>query len=113
MSKLHPKLTLQLFTTEKCVGPGVIILLEKVSELGSLRKAALSIDMAYSKASNIIKRAENELNITLLNSKIGGASGGGATLTDDAVRLIKSYRKCEAELNSICSEKFSEHFSWL
>ena len=113
MSKLHPKLTFQLYTDEKCVGPGVIILLEKVRELGSLRKASLSIDMAYSKAFNIIKRAEKELDTTLLVSKTGGAFGGGAILSDDALRLIKEYRDCECELNDFCKQKFDEHFSWL
>jgi hypothetical protein len=31
-SKLHPKLTLQIFADEKCFGPGVALLLEKVKE---------------------------------------------------------------------------------
>lgn len=112
-NKLHPKLTLQLFTSEKCFGPGVALLLEKVMEHNSLRGAASDINMSYSKAWTIIKRAENELGFTLLVSKTGGADGGGATLTDNAKRLLKSFRDCEQELNAFCNDKYPEYFSWI
>ncbi len=111
--QLHPKLTLQLFTDDKCFGPGVAVLLEKVMEHNSLRSAASDINMSYSKAWTIIRRAEKELGFSLLVSKTGGTDGGGATLTDNAVRLLKAYRDCERQLNDYCSEKYCEYFSWI
>lgn len=112
-NKLHPKLTLQFFTDEKCFGPGVVLLLEKIKERSSMRKAAFEIGMSYSKAYTIIRRAQKHLGFELLNSKTGGVSGGGATLTDEAQRLITEFRACERELFLYCDEKFMEHFSWL
>ena len=46
----RPVLTIRIFGEEKCFGPGVAVLLRKVRELHSLRAAAMSIGMAYSKA---------------------------------------------------------------
>ena len=43
-------LTVRLFCGEKCFGPGMAQLLRKVQELHSLRAAAMSMNMAYSKA---------------------------------------------------------------
>ena len=48
--KLTYNLAVRLFSDEKCFGPGVAQLLHRVQELHSLRAAAMSIGMAYSKA---------------------------------------------------------------
>lgn len=110
---LHPKVTLQLFTDEKSFGPGVALLLEKIKEKSSIRKAAFDIGMSYSKAWTIIRRAENNLGIELLVSKTGGTDGGGATLTEDGERMLKAFRECEKELFEFTAEKFSQYFSWM
>lgn len=89
------------------------MLLEKVKEKNSLRAAALDIDMSYSKAWTIIKRAEKLLGFELLVSKTGGVAGGGATLTNNAQRLLTEFRQYEKELDEYCSGKFTEHFSWI
>lgn len=112
-SKLHPKVTLQFFTDEKCFGPGVALLLEKIKENNSIRKAAFSINMSYSKAWTIIKRAEKNLGFELLVSKTGGADGGGATLTENAQRLLSAFRQCEQQLFSFSELKYNEYFSWI
>ena len=112
-AELHPKLTLQFFTDEKCFGPGVALLLEKIKEQSSIRKAAFSIGMSYSKAWTIIRRAEENLGFKLLDSKTGGADGGGATLTENGERLLSDFRKCESELFDFCEQKYQEHFSWM
>lgn len=112
-AKLHPKLTLQFFTDEKCFGPGVAQLLEKINENNSIRKASFEIGMSYSKAWTIIKRAERNLGFKLLSSKAGGIDGGGATLTKEAEKLLYDYRKFERELNQMCEDKFTTYFSWI
>lgn len=111
--KLHPKLTVQLFTDEKCFGPGVAQLLSLVQEHHSLRAAAMSISMAYSKAWTIVKTAERELGFPLLRSTIGGKEGGGAVLTKDAERLLDSFKTYESELKAQAEQLFAERFDWL
>ena len=46
--QFRPVLTIRIFADEKCFGPGIAVLLQKVQELHSLRAAAMSIGMAYS-----------------------------------------------------------------
>ena len=57
---LRLKLTIRLYAGEdlRCFGPGVATLLRRVQEHRSLRAAAASMEMAYSKAWRIIRTAE-------------------------------------------------------
>ena len=73
---LHANLTVRIFTDRKCFGPGVAELLRRVRELHSLRAAAMSMNMAYSKAWAIVHGAEQGFGCKLLHSTIGGAGGG-------------------------------------
>lgn len=95
---------------KKVFGNGPVLLLKKVSKLGSLNKAALEMGMSYSKALSIIKNAEGELSISLLNRRVGGSHGGGSSLTDDARELIRKYDEFtirgEEVLKSIYKEVF-------
>lgn len=76
---------------DKIFGLGPYKLLLLIDELGSLNKAAKEIKISYTKARDILNRAERELNIKLLDREIGGTKGGGSTLTDDARLLMAKY----------------------
>ena len=86
--KLSYRNTVRLFAGEKCFGPGVAQLLRHVQEFHSLRSAAKAMNMAYSKAWTIVKSSERILGVQLLHTSVGGRSGGGAQLTEEAVRLL-------------------------
>ena len=85
---LHANLTVRIFTDRKCFGPGVAELLRRVRELHSLRAAAMSMNMAYSKAWTVLRTAQEGLGVKLLRSSTGGRNGGGATLTAEGERLL-------------------------
>ena len=61
--KLTPRF---LQNGQRFFGPGVAELLERVREHRSLRAAAASMEMAYSKAWTVIKNSENALGFKLL-----------------------------------------------
>ena len=84
--ELHLKLTLRLYSDDdqRCFGPGIATLLERVVVHRSLRAAAASMGMAYSKAWRIIRTAEGVFGCKLLLSTVGGSHGGGAKLTPEA-----------------------------
>ena len=107
---LHPVLSVRVFHDEKCFGPGICTLLEKVDELHSLRAAAASMSMAYSKAWTILKTSEKNLGFELLQSKTGGKHGGGATLTPEARAIIAAYEDYCSELGAYANTLFSEKF---
>lgn len=112
-SRLHPKLTVQIYADDKVFGPGVARLLRSVEREHSLRKAAMSMTMAYSKAWTIVKHAEQALGFPLLRTTVGGKSGGGAVLTDEARRLLDEYEQYAAGLKEEAERRYRETFSWL
>ena len=111
---LHLKLKVQLYSKDdqRCFGPGIATLLERVQEHKSLRAAAASMDMAYSKAWRIIRTAEEVFGCKLLQSTIGGQHGGGAVLTEEAKRLLTAYDDYCADVSRYCEERFEDAFGF-
>ena len=112
--ELHLKLTIRLFTddNQRCFGPGIATLLERVREHRSLRAAAVSMEMAYSKAWRIIRTAEDVFGCKLLESTVGGQHGGGAVLTPEAERILAAYRDYQAAVDQYARGKFDEAFGF-
>lgn len=109
---LRLAVTLRLLDGEgqRRFGPGVAALLEAVRENRSLRAAAGSMGMAYSKAWRIVRTAEDAFGCKLLNSTIGGRHGGGAALTAEAEALLSAYRTLRNEVDAYAHERFEALF---
>lgn len=71
------------------LGPGKVELLRRLHELGSLKQAAESLSMSYSKAWGRLKKTEETLGKALLAKKGGNKSG--YDLTPFAKDLIDRY----------------------
>ena len=108
--KFHPVLTIRIFGDEKCFGPGIAKLLHQVEQLHSLRAAASSMGMAYSKAWTILRASQKSLGFPLLQSTTGGKNGGGAVLTEQAKTLLDAYDAYCRDLQAYASERFKERF---
>ena len=76
---------------EKFFGEGPYRLLSAVEETGSLRGAALSMNMAYSKALKLLNNAEAALGFPLTSRSTGGKDGGGSVLTPQGKEWLKKY----------------------
>lgn len=111
-NKLYAKISVRLFTDDKCFGPGIAALLRRVEKYHSLRSAAASMGMAYSKAWTILKSCEQHLGFKLLHSTIGGKNGGGATLTDNAKKMLTAYDEYCEELKAYADKLIDEKFSF-
>ena len=75
----------------KFFGEGPCRLLRSVEKTGSLRAAAMDMEMAYSKASKILKQAEENLGFPLTARCTGGKDGGGSVLTPEGMRFLQQY----------------------
>ena len=75
----------------KFFGEGPCRLLHCVEKTGSLRAAAMEMEMAYSKASKILKQAEENLGFSLTTRSTGGKDGGGSILTPEGKQLLWQY----------------------
>ena len=106
-----PVLTVRIFGEGKCFGPGVAQLLRRVEAHHSLRAAAASMEMAYSKAWSIIKTAEQELGIDLLVTTTGGKNGGGAVLSPKAKAILTAYEDYCTALGAFAAREFEQRFA--
>ena len=109
---LRVAISAKMFTDRKCFGPGVAQLLALVDELHSLRAAAMSMSMAYSKAWTVIRGAEEGLGFKLLTSTAGGKHGGGAVLTDEARQMLTAYENYCEKLRAYGEKLFEETFAF-
>lgn len=94
---------------EKFFGEGPAQLLSGIEEKGSLRAAAMAMDMAYTKALRIMKNAEKALGVPLTTRSAGGKDGGGSKLTPEGKAWLakyEAYRAACVEANQMLYRKF-------
>jgi molybdate transport system regulatory protein len=77
------------------LGPGMAQLLERVAELGSIRRAAASMGMSYRKAWLLIQEVQKTFDGPVVKAEAGGVSGGGTVLTELGNGLLIIYRRVE------------------
>ena len=82
--------------TGSALGPGMAQLLQQISELGSIRRAAASMGMSYRKAWLLIQEMQKTFDGSIVTAEAGGVSGGGTQLTELGSALLKIYRRVES-----------------
>ena len=97
---------------EKFFGEGPARLLRGIEEHGSLRAAAMSMNMAYTKALKLIRNAENSLGFELIHRATGGKDGGGSFLTAEGREWLERYEAyrdaCKLSNSRLYMEFFPE-----
>lgn len=95
---------------EKFFGEGPARLLRGIDETGSLRAAAMSMDMAYTKALKLIKQAEEALGFPLTSRTTGGRAGGGSILTPEGKQWLRQYEAYRDACIKTNQEIYRQHF---
>ena len=108
-SPVTAKVKLTLCTGERFFGPGICELLEKIRETGSIQAAAARMEMSYSKAWKILKRAEEEMGVNLIARVTGGKNGGSSTLTAAGEKAVQDFREMEARLTDYAGKLMKEY----
>ena len=96
---------------EKFFAPGIASLLHKIDELGSIQAACGAMEMSYSKAWKIIRRADQTLGFPLLVSKNGGKEGGNSALTEKGRKFLEAYDRMDKQLAEEAKRLLSENFA--
>ncbi len=79
------------------LGPGKVMLLERIAEGGSISAAGRAMDMSYRRAWQLVADLNASFAAPLVIAQMGGRRGGGATLTGLGARLVAEYRAIERE----------------
>ena len=92
MSRLRLRID---FDGDRALGPGKIRLLELVAEKGSISAAGRAMDMSYRRAWVLVDTLNRTFRLPVVETRGGGAGGGGAVLTEFGADLVLRYRTME------------------
>lgn len=77
------------------LGLGRVILLENIHEHGSITKGAAAINMSYRKAWQLVEDMNQLSETPLVVKRLGGKTGGGATLSPAGIEAINKFYKLQ------------------
>jgi molybdate transport system regulatory protein len=77
------------------LGPGKVLVLERIAEHGSIAAAGRSLSMSYRRAWELVSDMNAAFREPLVISRMGGQKGGGATLTPLGHAIVQEYRAME------------------
>src|SRR6202007_1729982 len=93
-----PSLSVRIdLDAEDRIGPGKILLLERIKECGSISAAGRAMDMSYKRAWDLVDEINRICRQAAVERQTGGKNGGGAALTPFGTSLVTRYRKIERD----------------
>jgi len=87
------------------LGYGRVVLMERIRELGSITKAAKSMNMSYRHAWRLIDSMNRQAPQPLVITSTGGRNGGGAVVTDHGEKAIAMFRDFSDDFHEFLREK--------
>lgn len=105
--------TLRVCGSTVFFGPGPKLLLQKIEETASLRKATIETGISYTKALRMLRKMEAELGFAVVESAKGGSERGGTILTEKGRLLLAAYVDVENELDEAAQRLVDEKFAFL
>ena len=91
---------------ESVIGPGILELLEKIREFGSINRAAKEMKLSYVRAMRLLDGFEKNVGHIMLIRRSGGPGGGGTELTHFAQRYIENYKKFVKNIEELAYDEF-------
>ena len=99
-TRMHLKLWLE-HDDSMLLGQGPVELLHRIDSMGSLKKAAESLNMSYRAAWGRIKRLEEALGIALIVT--AGSRREGCTLTPEGRLAMGAFRQWENDVRAFAA----------
>lgn len=104
--ELDTKLYILDDSGEKFMGIGVLWLLEKIGEGNSLRAAAQSMGLSYSKAYAMLTHLESAMGRPMVEHKRGGSARNGVVLTDFARSYMALYKDFQERAKAAAEKEY-------
>ena len=112
MRKTHkPEAVFRIRGDKVFWGPGMMELLQRIDETGSIKSAAAEMFMSYAKARRLIALAEAELGFRIIETRKGGASHGGAALSEKGRCYLESCTAIQEEVQEYCVKCYDKYFN--
>jgi molybdate transport system regulatory protein len=94
------------------MGPGKAELIERIEATGSISAAARAMDMSYRRAWQLVEALNADFRESVIETAVGGRTGGGARVTPFGRELAASYRSMEKKASSAIAadlRRFEKH----
>jgi molybdate transport system regulatory protein len=95
LPELEPRLRFRS-STKPAFGPGKADLLRHIGETGSITQSAARMKMSYNRAWLLVRDMNRLFREPLVAAVRGGATGGGALLTQTGKEVLERYSRMEA-----------------
>ena len=115
MKKLRARFKLWLSTedAEGAFGDGKWRLLKAIDNEGSLNAASNKLSISYRKAWGDLKKAQEALDVSLVEKQRGGALGGKTTLTCRGKEWVKAYTRFRSDIEKALQRAYEKHIAEL
>lgn len=107
------KLWLSSEDVEGVFGDGKWRLLKSIDAEGSLRAASQSLHISYRKAWGDLKKAQQCLNIPLVEKQRGGVLGGRTALTEQGKKWVDAYTRFRNDIEKVTEKAYEKHIKEL
>jgi len=95
---------------EPVLGPGRVELLERIQQTGSIRQAAIQMEMSYRQAWQMVDHMNSHLIEPVVISYRGGKGGGNAEVTKKGEDAIKQFKAFHIRFHQLLTEQ-SKHIN--
>lgn len=95
------------------LGPGKADLLEAIGKGGTIRDAAAALGMSYMRAWKLVQVMNTGFREPLVDVHRGGAERGSSALTPAGERVLRLYRRMEADVLRAAERRWAELQSFL
>lgn len=101
MMTRYKGLTLRILSRSRpAIGPGKAELLDRIVATGSISAAAREMGMSYRRAWMLVEALNEDFSGPLVETATGGRRGGGATVTELGLDVLRRYRSMEARASA-------------
>lgn len=94
-ARCEPTLWFRLLLQSGALGPGKIALMRAVAEFGSVSAAARSLRISHARSVKLVAEINALAQTPLIDTRAGGQSGGGASLTPLGRAVVIAYADIE------------------
>ncbi len=109
-SLLSPSVKVSIDKENVILNSRLNLLLFLISDMGSIRQAAIHMGLSYQKAWEMINTLEKELGYKVMERRRGGKDGGKTSLTEKGKKLMYAFQSYEEELHVWSEKRFKEIF---
>lgn len=103
------KLWINSKDAEGVFGDGKWRLLKAIEDKGSLKLASKTLGISYRKAWGDLKKAEESLNVSLVEKQRGGLVGGRTALTDRGKKWVKAYTNFHSDIEKAVDKAYEKN----